>query len=252
MIINNRIKSLLASTFLFLCVAQLSAHINPNRQGNKPTGNNVEVESRMQDCTEPTAQVDQNVNNVRARLTTGGDVWWDPQARVGRYVVPAVPVGSGLDEISSIFVAAVWLGGFDAAGNLKLAATDFRSAGNTDFYPGPLDEETGITGMEECQQWDRFFEVQGTEIEQAIRDWEASTVDEPYDVEDVPPGVRFWPGNDNPHFRDRFPFDLPSTAAGLGAYWDEDQDGIYNPVNGDFRSSRSEDVKLSIVMPQKS
>jgi hypothetical protein len=234
MIINNRIKSLLASTFLFLCVAQLSAHINPNRQGNKPTGNNVEVESRMQDCTEPTAQVDQNVNNVRARLTTGGDVWWDPQARVGRYVVPAVPVGSGLDEISSIFVAAVWLGGFDAAGNLKLAATDFRSAGNTDFYPGPLDEETGITGMEECQQWDRFFEVQGTEIEQAIRDWEASTVDEPYDVEDVPPGVRFWPGNDNPHFRDRFPFDLPSTAAGLGAYWDEDQDGIYNPVNGDF------------------
>jgi hypothetical protein len=168
-------------------------------------------------------------------LTTGGDVWWDPNSTIGRYVVPAVPVGSGLDEVSSIFAAAVWLGGFDPAGNLKMAATDYRNNGATDFYPGPINEGTGLTSIDTCQQWDRFFEVQGTEIDQAIRDWESLTANgEPYDVDDIPDGVRYWPGNDNPYFRDRFPFDLPSTSAGLGAYWDEDFNGIYDPVQGDF------------------
>ena len=235
MIINNNMKNILIGLMLLLmCCSQLSAHINPNRKGQKPS-NSAELETRMEACTEATAQVDQNINNVRARLTTGGDVWWDPQARVGRYVVPAVPVGSALDEVSSIFAAAVWLGGFDEVGNLKMAATDYRSNGNTDFYPGPINEGTGMTDLDTCQQWDRFFEVQGTEIERAIRDWENQTVANPYDnVDSIPEGVRFWPGNDNPYFRDKFPFELPSTSAGLGSYWDEDKNGIYDPLGGDF------------------
>jgi len=233
MIITYKFKNIAAFCLALALSSQLMAHINPNRKAPKPS-ENTELETRMEDCTEATAQVDQNVNNVRARLTTGGDVWWDPQAREGRYVVPAVPIGSDLDEVSSIFAAAVWLGGFDPAGNLKMAATDYRQSGQTDFYPGPLDEETGLTDLAICQQWDRFFEVQGTEIKQAIRDWENASLDEPYDVDSIPPGVRFWPGIGNPFFRDRFPFDLPETSAQLGAFWDQDKDGLYNPVNGDF------------------
>ncbi len=233
MIINNNMKHILIGFIIMLCYTQVSAHINPERKGQKPSGITA-LESRMQDCTEATNQTDQNVNNVRARLTTGGDVWWDPQATVGRYVVPAVPVGSGLDEVSSIFAAAVWLGGFDPAGNLKMAATDYRSNGNTDFYPGPLSETTGITDRDTCQQWDRFFEVQGTDVEKAIRYWEQLQPGDQFEIDSVPEGVRYWPGNDNPYFRDQFPFDLPSTSAGLGAYWDEDQNGIYDPLGGDF------------------
>ena len=232
MMINNNMKNILAGLILMLCFTQLSANINPNRR-EKPS--NDELELRQGDCTEATAQVNQDVNNVRARLTTGGDVWWDPNITTGRYVVPAVPEGSALDEVSSIFAAAVWLGGFDTAGNCKVAATDYRTGGSTDFYPGPIMEETGETELEQCQQWDRFFEVQGSEVDQAIRDWESLTSNgEPYEVEDIPEGVRFWPGNDNPYFRDRFPFELPSTTAGLGAYWDEDFNGIYDPAQGDF------------------
>jgi len=234
MMINNNIKNILIGLIFIMCYTQALAHINPNRRGQKPS-NATQLETRVRDCTQATAQVDQNINNVRARLTTGGDVWWDPNSQMGRYIVPAVPVGSGLDEVSSIFAAAVWLGGFDPEDNLKMAATDYRMNGSTDFYPGPIDELTGTTGLDTCQQWDRFFEVQGDDVDQAIRDWESLTANgEPYDLDDIPDGVKFWPGNDNPYFRDRFPFELPSTSAGLGAYWDEDFNGIYDPVQGDF------------------
>ena len=71
-----------------------------------------------ENCNNAVAQIDQAINNVRARLTTGGDVWWD--SNDGRYIVPKVP--AGLPEVSSIFAGAVWLGGVDPAGNLKIAA----------------------------------------------------------------------------------------------------------------------------------
>ena len=80
---------------------------------------NTTVKLRFaENCNNAVAQIDQAINNVRARLTTGGDVWWD--SNDGRYIVPKVP--AGLPEVSSIFAGAVWLGGVDPAGNLKVAS----------------------------------------------------------------------------------------------------------------------------------
>ena len=249
MIINNYIKWVALPLFFLCFVSPSFGHINPDKDGNKETSiEDQRLEQRRDDCTEPTAQTDQNINNVRARLTTGGDVWWDPQSREGKYIVPAVPVGSGLPEVSSIFAAAVWLGGVDPANNLKVAASDYREQNSLDFYTGPLYEETirdeeadtiiveaGTTDLNRCQNWDRFFEVQGTEIKQAIRDFEtAELLGQPYDVESIPDGVRYWPGADNPYFIERYEFPLPSTAAGLGDFWDNDEDGTYDPTKGDF------------------
>ena len=114
------------------------------------------------DCTNATAQIDMEINNVRARLLNGGDVWWDLQN--GSYFVPKAPVGSGITEVSSIFAGAVWLGGLDPAGNIKMAAVQYRGNGNTDFYAGPLNPNTGLTDKVFCDNWDRFFRVYGNEI----------------------------------------------------------------------------------------
>ncbi|NND34935.1 MAG: hypothetical protein HKN76_20280, partial [Saprospiraceae bacterium] len=94
------------------------------------------------DCASSRSATDMSINNVRARLLGGGDVWWDLIGN-GKYVVPKVDPASGLDEVSSIFAGAVWLGGFDPVGNLKLAAQTFRSSNANDFWPGPLDPNTG-------------------------------------------------------------------------------------------------------------
>ncbi len=236
MIINLNTKLAFLAIIFSTFSVQSYGHINPERKGNKNVNpEDRKLELRMNDCTEPIAQIEQNINNVRARLTSGGDVWWDPQSQEGKYIVPAVPVGSGLEEKSSIFAAAVWLGGYDPSDNLKLAATDYRSQNSLDFYTGPIDEETGTTSIDTCKQWDRFFEVEGLDIKKAIRDYESSIIsNEPYEVESIPEGVRYWPGADNPYFIEKYQFALPSTAAGLGDFWDEDEDGVYDPTKGDF------------------
>ncbi len=229
----NLIKNSTVLIFLLGLSTAVFAHINPEKQKQrKDIGLDTEINFR-EDCTAAAAQIDMNINNVRARLLTGGDVWWDLQD--GKYVVPAPPIGSGIPEVSSIFAGAVWLGGQDPAGNLKVAATDYRSGGNTDFFPGPLDPETGLTDLEICQQWDRFFKVTGDEVKQAIRDYDSAVLEgESYDEDSIPSGVKYWPGKGNPYFFEQYGFELPNTGQGLGAFWDEDQDGDYDPVKGDF------------------
>ncbi|RMF20505.1 MAG: hypothetical protein D6765_16810, partial [Bacteroidetes bacterium] len=178
------------------------------------------------------AQIDQDVNNVRARLTTGGDVWWD--LNDGRYVVPKVEPGQ--TEVSSIFAGAVWLGGIDPGGNLKLAAMTYgHSSGRNDFWPGPLDPETGTTDKEVCDKWDRFFEVSGEEIEEHQRRWQqARQGGAPYTEDLIPLGVKGWPARGNPYFADVHGFELPNTQQGLAGFWDVDGDTRYDPLQGDF------------------
>ncbi len=210
----------------------LSANINPNihrKEGKTVDKNTV---SFRENCDNAITQIDQAINNVRARLLTGGDVWWD--GTDGRYVVPKV--SPGLPEVSSIFAGAVWLGGVDPAGNLKLAAQTYgRSNGAFDYWPGPLNPETGLTDQESCAKWDKFFVVKGESIEQHIRNYERSVVEGvPYDPDDIPKDVKGWPAKGNEFFFEVHQFDLPNTTQGLAGFWDQDGDGNYNPDLGDF------------------
>ena len=216
-------------TLLFLGMTlSLDAYIDPSKIAKKNTNN---VVSNRADCTPATAQIDMDINNVRARLLNGGDVWWDFQN--GSYFVPKSPIGSNLPEVSSIFAGAVWLGGLDPAGNLKIAAVQYRggSGNNTDYYSGPIDPVTGLTDKEICDDWDRFFRVYGEEIKASnvmfAQDGEVSE-------SQLADNVKYWPAKGNPFFLERYQFELPSTGQGLGSFWDEDQDGQYNPTKGDF------------------
>jgi len=232
----NTIKYISCLLLCFIFVSTTKANINKNKkEGVKPnSGLSTALQLRGEECTAPTEQLDFEINNVRARLLTGGDSWWDFNATIGRYIVPAVPVGSGLEEVSALYNAAVWLGGFDPSGNLKLAATDYRTTGQ-DFYTGPLMEDTGLTCKEDCDNWDRFFMVKGDEADKAIRDYEfAVSQGVNYGEDTIPDGVKFWPGVGNPFFFEQYGFDLPSTSSGLGSFWDEDLSGDYDPTKGDF------------------
>lgn len=183
-------------------------------------------------CTTAKAQIDQDVNNVRARLTTGGDVWWDRAD--GKYIVPKVAPGQ--QEVSSIFSGAVWLGGVDKGKNLKVACQTYGNANNrSDFWPGPLRPENGTTSKEICSKWDKFFEVQGYEIDEHLRLFErAKAGGTPYTVEMIPLGLKGWPAKRNPYFFSVHRFDLPDTDQGLAGFRDVDEDGTYDPLKGDF------------------
>ena len=46
--------------------------------------------------------------------------------------------------------------------------------------------------------------------------------------------VKYWPAKGNPYFVKKYNFELPNTGQGLASFWDEDLDGQYDPLMGDF------------------
>lgn len=205
------------------------AHINPKMENSPKQNNRVQF---RESCDQAVAQTDMSINNVRARLLTGGDVWWDGDD--GRYVVPKVEPGKR--EVSSIFAGAVWLGGVDPAGNLKVAAQTYgRSGGRSDFWPGPLDPVLGTTEQEVCAKWDKFFKITGAEIDAHLRNYESAVqAGIEYDEGSIPKAIRGWPSKGNQFFFDVNGFELPFTDQGLAGFFDRDGDDQFEPDEGDY------------------
>lgn len=223
---------------LFLCAffLQFSAfgHVNPE-DVEKRKKEKKSAQYRF-DCSESRAETDLDVNNVRARLQTGGDLFWDFSN--GRYIVPKRDPESGIEEVSSIFAAGVWLGGIlpnedGGAITYKVACQDYRTSNGVDFYPGPLSDTEGTTDQETCRDWDRFFRVSGDSIRKHIENAEFyASQGLTYPSSAIPPGVRNWPGIGNQFWSEDF--ELPDADQGLGNFNDINGNGLYDPDAGEY------------------
>lgn len=222
-----RIKKLWMAVLLALVSWSATAHI-PDYVRN--AGRSTKKVEYRGVCASSRSQIDMEINNVRARLLGGGDCWWD--FNDGRYIVPKVDVTTGQREVSSIFAGSVWLGGVDPAGNLKLACQDYRPSGRNDFWPGPL-TEVGTTDDQTCANWDRHFRVTGDEIRRHLGNLANGDIS----PESIPRGVKGWPARgNNAFFFDVWGFQLPFTNQGLAGFFDANEDGLYNPLDGDYPS----------------
>ncbi|MBP7540700.1 MAG: hypothetical protein KA802_12305, partial [Saprospiraceae bacterium] len=174
--------------FVFLMLTFITADVNayrPYKSGTQP-GNKETLELREL-CAPATAKIELNVNNVRALLLNGGDVWWDRED--GRYIVPNVTS----KPVSSIFAAAVWVAGFNG-GSLKGAGRMYGYDNKHDWFPGPLNDNNGQITIQECSNWDRFFEVRGDEIDRHIALFNAAVLNgTEYTEDQIPLNVRGWP-----------------------------------------------------------
>ena len=179
-------------------------------------------------CQGGSSKFDMQINNVRARLLTGGDAWWDLSSSP-KYEVPK---GDGTHPLCSIFAGAIWITGLDAGGNLKCAAQRYRDYGN-DFWPGPLDQ-SGNIDQATCSQYDRFFNVYGSDIAAAQTAFQlkgsATT------LADIPKDVLAWPAIGNQYLATD-PSLIGNTfniTDNLAPFRDYDGDGLYNPLKGDY------------------
>lgn len=180
-------------------------------------------------CDNPTAQADLDVNGVRARITNGGDLWWDGQD--GRYEVTADANSPNVNPVSAIFAGGFWLGSLDPAGGIRVAAQQYdRNWGRFDYYPGPLRQD-GATDRTDCSEWDRLFPVYQREVREFLTAFNAQV---PLTIGDVPANIAGWPATGNPYFEGIYGFELPETPQGMAPFWDEDLDGLYDPLNGDY------------------
>ncbi|MBL4861448.1 MAG: hypothetical protein JKY09_00310, partial [Crocinitomicaceae bacterium] len=162
--INNWFSLVVYFSLLPFAYSQELGHTETNH----PSPNNPSNNTFRASCIGSRAQTDLDVNNVRARLRAGGDIWWD--GIESHYVVPKIDPTSGEPEVSALFAGAIWLGAYDDGGNLILAAQTYRSRGN-DYWTGPLSPNLGTIEKAECERWDKHFTVFGNDISDLRADY---------------------------------------------------------------------------------
>ncbi len=176
-------------------------------------------------CAPATAQTDLNINNVRALILSGGDMWWDLDQNP-RYEIPK---GSNRH---SMFAGALWLGGVDEAEQLKLAAMTYRSSG-VDYWTGPLSEDnTASITQEICQLYNRQWLITREQVETHAA-WIACKEDPNCDIAErfpdyagnIPTVILEWPGNGiNDELANKLAPYIESSRNGTPGFYDPEWD----------------------------
>ena len=173
------------------------------------------VNGQVNPCVPATAFEYLDINNVKARINNGGDMWWD-LLNDAEYFVPQ----SG--NVSAQFAGALWIGGIDAQGQLSFAAQTYRQTGN-DFFPGPLDTNAA-TSQPTCALYDRIWKVNRDEIDSMQQ--LALTYGTSIPASLIPPAILDWPGKGNPS--------LGFVQQDMAPYIDVDGNGNYDAAGGDY------------------
>lgn len=221
----------LIAVLLTFAVSEIAAreHI-----GAKP---NPEIKAKAAGCSPAQSFSEFYVNNVRTAAETGGNTWYDRGNGKPYYEVPA---GEGNH---ALFAGALWMGGEDPAGNLKLAAIRFRQRGN-DFWPGPLTVD-GTASIEAatCTQWDGFFNMSKQMVEThryyfTLVHQGLDPMEDPLFADmggyEIPKEILDWPAHGNValgqsyHIAPFMDFRDPISGEVIG------EEGVYEPELGDY------------------
>ncbi|MBL0343481.1 MAG: hypothetical protein IPP71_23060 [Bacteroidetes bacterium] len=179
------------------------------------TGNSNKVAKvAAANCNPTTAQADLDINNIRTTVLVGGDMWWDLSN--AKY---EVPINS---DKHSIFAGALWIGGIDAGGQIKVAAQTYRQTG-IDFWGGPIDTSTVTIQQDKCQKYDRHWKVTKDEVRKFADEYELNPSSASSNATN---DMKNWPGNG----------DYISSSEGqyLAPFVDVNGDGDYDYTAGDY------------------
>lgn len=167
-------------------------------------------------CNAASQSADLDINNVRAKILNGGDMWWD--LNNPKYEIPKVTDANTIRK-NALYAGALWLGGLSKGdGNLKIAAMTYRTFGN-DFFPGTLDLSNVSTEPGRCEAWDRIYKITREDL----------LLQEKSKNNELSENVLMWPAygnNNNPVFSNQ--------TTSLASFFDTNNNGIYEPFLGDY------------------
>jgi hypothetical protein len=248
-------RKVILSVLALGIVSSSFAYKNFNHHGQSPSNGNSSADDRAANCAPANERLFMEFNNVRALIETGGSLWQDRSTSNASYEVP-----NGSNKMC-LYSGALWMGGEDVNGQLKLAAHMFRQ-GN-DFWAGPLGDLIDGTGNydpftvqnaevtlfkdygaaeiipSECLKYDQFYTIRKAEVRQFITWWRCDNgFLDPDDCEDVTKPsdeimdrIINWPAHGDPSLGQDFylaPFYDNNEKPGAQA-------GIYDPINdGDY------------------
>ena len=166
-------------------------------------------------------------------------MWWDLPGGIGaQYFIPAN--GSA----TSLYAGALWIAGVDINNQLKCAAVRFRQVGN-DFWTGPLTLDGASIDEVTCAAWDQIFKITRAEVDEFLSycvpgenngyptdNAKYCTFDQDKATANgytIPKIIKDWPAH---------PYEIGGNTTGISKYmapfYDNDQDGTYEPMQGDF------------------
>ncbi|MBL4586020.1 MAG: T9SS type A sorting domain-containing protein [Flavobacteriales bacterium] len=211
-------KLVLVTAILFSSINVSFAARSP--KDGKSAGSNGSPKGLAAECLPPATSIELDLNNVRARIHSGGDMWWDLQ-NVAKYEVPK---NSGKH---SLFAGSLWMGGVDVNGQLKVAANRFRASGN-DYWTGPLVMATAEIDPAVCAAYDRFFPITRTEVDAFVAWFICSEDPDCDDASEypgyiIPKSILEWPAHGDVGIGQDY---------NLAPYNDTDGSGDYNPEDG--------------------
>ncbi|MBL7765337.1 MAG: T9SS type A sorting domain-containing protein [Chitinophagaceae bacterium] len=186
-------------------------------------------------CNATTAVIDLDINNVRAHLMDGGDMWWDIPTSTASYEVPK---GSNKN---SLFAGSIWIGGIDRGSqDLKVAAQTYRQSGN-DYWSGPLENlQGGSITFQTCAEWDRFWKINAADVNK-FRSFYAGITD-PNQIQTilvgqqalVPNVIKEWPARGNQEIKGSGGGFIAAPSRDMAPFVDIDSNGIYEWRKGDY------------------
>ncbi|HPI11391.1 MAG TPA: hypothetical protein PLK63_10155 [Catalimonadaceae bacterium] len=230
--------STLMSVALVSIAFSAAPPLKPGQSNNGTTGTTGTTGTNAADCAIGLSRAELDINNVRARYLNAGDMFWDPGLSLAKYEVPK-RTDNLTSSKNSIFAAAIWLGGTERqTGNVLVMVQTYR--GNLrNYWPGPIQyTDTSLalpTSKKVCSAWDQHFKCNRRTVKQFVDDYEAGTVS----CEQIPLEIKYWPGKGNPFLKQKAEFAAdPSAVASvdnnLANFYDRDNNGVYNPCNGDY------------------
>jgi len=210
------LKALKIITILFVLMAMVW-NINAKNQSQAGIQKKANLKKFSSDCAPALAHDTLTINNAKAHLGTGGEIFFNAGVNSGGYEIPK----NG--NIYSIYAGANWMGAEDETGNLKIAATTYRKGpmgiSLDDFWPGPLNDD-GTTDTIQCANYDKIWSLTKAEIVDFKMDFEDGTLDM-----ELTEDFLDWEG----------------------PFIDEDGDGEYIPANGDYPDIRGEEAKWYVI-----
>lgn len=176
-------------------------------------------------CVKPQAVGFLDANHIKAAILTGGDLFNNGGDLGGEFRYLSDPA-----QASTLLNASLWISGLDQGSNLRVSASTYRYH-YTDFVPGPLSPEDGLPYPDACTNWDRVFKVTAASIESFKTSGATLTLEQKIAQF---PEIMGWPARGNPWFFSVYGFNMPNTTQEMAPFFDENQDGVYDPQQGDL------------------
>lgn len=176
----------------------------------------------QRDCSGSFTEYFLNSNNIRASFFPRGNKFTAGDSPGFLFPYPSQK------KLSTIFASSPWIGGFDDAGNLKLAVETYPGFGVNDYSVGPL-SPIGTIIDSVCGKFDQAWSVYYEDIINHILDYNQNfKIDRPI------ASIFQWPGRGNKFFKDYYGFELPDDNQGLAPFFDRNGNNKYDPDKGDY------------------